>query len=317
MADPQHTEEDLNPLQHEVLMSLRIPDGWHPLDPHVVAGVEQQLADALAPLKGRFTREKPLRVNKHALSTVHGCEKHHVAQKNEPFAWTVNTVRGTIVHKAIELLLNWDGPVTPADIVDEAIASIAENPRERASDFLDQLPAADMAELKGVVVGAVTNFVDCFPPIKRTWRPLVEYTALYSLFDNSVQFNTRMDLVLGRAGSRVIIDLKTGRITPTHREDLRFYALVETLRSRQPPRILGSYSLDAARLEEEEVTEGVLQAAVRRTADGAIAIAQLELGDRTPEVRPGVQCRWCPVADSCEEGQRHVRALSGEPDDGF
>ena len=317
MTDAAAEGDDLNPLQQEVLMSLRIPDGWHPLDPHVVADVEQQLAGALAPLRGRFTREKPLRINKHGLTTVHGCEKHHVALKDEPFAWSVNTVRGTIVHKAIELLLNWDGRITPADVVDEAIASIAGNPRERASDFLDQLPPAEMAELRGVVVGAVTNFVDCFPPIKRAWRPLVEYTALYSLFDDSVQFNTRMDLVLGRAGSRVIIDLKTGRITPTHREDLRFYALVETLRSRQPPRKLGSYSLDAARLDDEDVSEGVLQAAMRRTADGAIAIAQLELGDRAPVVRPGVQCRWCPVAESCDEGQRHLRMLTGESEDDF
>lgn len=309
------TEEALNPLQEQVLASLRIPEGWHPLDHSVVENVEQQLVTALAPLEGRFTREKPLRVNKHGLATVHGCEKHHVAQKNEPFAWTVNTVRGSIVHKAIELLLNWTGPVTPADIVDEAITSIAENPRERASDFLDQLPPAEMAELRGTVVGAVTNFVDCFPPIRRQWRPLVEYTALYSLFDSSVQFNTRMDLVLGRTGSRVVIDLKTGRISPVHREDLRFYALVETLRSRQAPRRLGSYSLDSARLEDEEVTEGVLQAAVRRTADGAIAIAELELGDRTPTVRPGVQCRWCPVAESCPEGQRELRSLAGDDED--
>ena len=53
------------------------------------------------------------------------------------------------------------------------------------------------------------------------------------------------------------IDLKTGRITPTHRDDLRFYALIETLRSRQAPRRLASYSLDAARLDDEDVTEGV------------------------------------------------------------
>lgn len=309
------SEEDLNPLQHEVLAALRIPEGWHPLDPSVVAQVEQLLVDALSPLKGRFTREAPLRINKHGLATVHGCEKHHVEQKKAPFAWSVNTVRGTIVHKAIELLLNWPGPIVPADIVDEAIASIAENPRERASDFLDQLPPAETAELRGAVLGAVTNFVDCFPPLKRQWRPLVEYTALYSLFDESIQFNTRMDLVLGRSGSRVIIDVKTGRITPTHRDDLRFYALVETLRSRQPPRVLGSYSLDSARLEDEEVTEGVLQAAVRRTAHGTIAIAELELGTREPEIRPGFQCRWCPVADNCEQGQRHLRALSGDDSD--
>lgn len=308
-------EDDLNPIQFEVLSTLRVPEDWRPLDPGVVAAVETLLVETLAPLRGRFTAENPLRINKNGLSTVHGCEKFHVEQKRQPFAWNVNTVRGTIVHKAVELLLNWRGPVTPADVVDEAIASIADNPRESASDFLDQLPAAQMAELRGAVMSAVTNFVDCFPPLKRQWRPLVEYSVLYDLFDKSVQFNTRMDLVIGQPGRRVLIDLKTGRVTPTHRDDLRYYALIETLRTRQAPRLLASYSLDSARLDEEEVSEGVLQAAVRRTAAGAIAIAELQLKSREPRVRPGMQCRWCPVAGECAEGQRHLREIAGGEDD--
>jgi hypothetical protein len=306
-------EDDLNPIQFEVLSTLRVPEDWRPLDPGVVAAVETLLVETLAPLRGRFTAENPLRINKNGLSTVHGCEKFHVEQKRQPFAWNVNTVRGTIVHKAVELLLNWRGPVTPADVVDEAIASIADNPRESASDF--QLPAAQMAELRGAVMSAVTNFVDCFPPLKRQWRPLVEYSVLYDLFDKSVQFNTRMDLVIGQPGRRVLIDLKTGRVTPTHRDDLRYYALIETLRTRQAPRLLASYSLDSARLDEEEVSEGVLQAAVRRTAAGAIAIAELQLKSREPRVRPGMQCRWCPVAGECAEGQRHLREMAGGEDD--
>lgn len=308
-------EDDLNPIQFEVLSALRVPEDWQPLDPGVVAAVESLLVETLAPLRGRFTAENPLRINKNGLSTVHGCEKFHVEQKRQPFAWNVNTVRGTIVHKAVELLLNWRGPVTPADVVDDAIASIADNPRESASDFLDQLPAARMAELRGAVMSAVTNFVDCFPPLKRQWRPLVEYSVLYDLFDKSVQFNTRMDLVIGQPGRRVLIDLKTGRVTPTHRDDMRYYALIETLRTRQAPRLLASYSLDSARLDEEEVSEGVLQAAVRRTAAGAIAIAELQLRSREPRVRPGMQCRWCPVAEECEDGQRHLREMAGVEDD--
>lgn len=305
----------LNPIQHEVLATLRVPDNWQALEGGVIARTEQLLVDELAPLRGVFTADEPLWVSKHALTTVHGCELHHVEQARAPFAWNVNTVRGTIVHKAVELLINWDGPVTPADIVDAAVASISQNPRERASDFLDQLAPADAAELRGAVLNSVTNFVDCFPPLRRQWRPLVEYPAYYSLFDGSVVFSTRMDLVIGQPGRRVIIDLKTGRLTATHRDDLRFYALVETLKSRQVPRLVASFSLDAARLDDEPVTEDVLQAAVRRTARGAIAIAELRSGRREPSVRPGVQCRWCPVAAGCEAGQRHLREIAGDTDD--
>lgn len=308
-------ETELNPLQQAVIDALGIEPGWEPLPASVVEQIEAQLATELAPLEGLFTAEAPLRVNKHHLATVHGCEKHHVLQREAPFAWNVNTVRGTIAHKGIELLLNWRGPVVPAEIVDAAITSVAENPRESASGFLISLSAHEMAELRGAVLGAVTTFLECFPPIKAQWRPMVEYSASYSLFGSSVLFTSRMDLVLGGPGRKVIIDLKTGRLTSTHVDDLRFYALIETLRSRQAPRRVGSYSLDAARLESEDVTEGALQAAVRRTARGTLLIADLALKTHEPDVRPGFQCRWCPANDECEVGARHLRQMNGEDTD--
>lgn len=308
-------ENELNPLQQAVIDALGIPPDWQPLPAEVIASIEDQLISALAPVADKFTAEAPLRVNKHHLATVHGCEKYHVVQREAPFAWNINTVRGTIAHKGIELMLNWRGPIVPAEIVDAAITSVADNPRESASGFLISLSAHEMAELRGAVLGAVTNFLECFPPIKAQWRPMVEYSASYALFDNSIVLTSRMDLVLGGPGKKVIIDLKTGRLTPTHRDDLRFYALVETLRSRQTPRQLGSYSLDSARLESEDVTEGLLQSAARRTAQGILLIADLVLKTREPDLRAGYQCRWCPIVDTCDVGTRFLRQLSGEDDD--
>lgn len=308
-------DTELNPLQQAVIDALGVPPDWEPLPAEIVESIETQLTEALDPIKDLFTPEAPLRINKHHIATVHGCEKYHVLNRESPFAWNINTVRGTMAHKAIELLINWRGPVVPSEIVDAAITSVAENPRESASDFIISLPAHELAELRGAVVGAVSNFLECFPPIKPQWRPMVEYSASYSLFNGAVLFTSRMDLVLGYPGRKVIIDLKTGGLTPTHRDDLRFYALVETLRSRQPPRSLGSYSLDSARLDEEEVTEGLLQSAVRRTAHGTLLIADLVLKTRQPDVRPGFQCRWCPANESCEQGALYLRQLSGEEDD--
>jgi len=313
--------EDLNPLQQEIIESLGVPAGWEPLPPEIVTSVETMLAEELAPIDGLFTPEDPLRVTKHHLGVVHGCEKRFVAERTQKFAWSVPTVRGTVAHKAIELMINWQGEPVPVDLVDAAITSIIENPRESASAFLETLPDQDMAELRGHVVQLVTNFGDCFPPIKPQWRPMVEYTAKYTMFSGAVIFTARMDLVLGLPGRRVIIDLKSGWIGAQHRDDLRYYALIESLRSRQAPRRLGTYSLERARLDHEEVTEGILQAAVRRTAHGARAMAELIAGTRQPEVRPGNQCRWCPLNETCDEGVRHLRTLAGddtgEGDDGW
>ena len=303
---------ELNPLQQAIIESLGVPVDWEPLPTEIIHAIEQQLIEALSSLEGKFTAEQPLRINKHHIATVHGCEKYHVLNRESPFAWNINTVRGTIAHKGIELLLNWRGPVVPAEIVDAAIVSVSENPRQSASGFINTLSNHEYAELRGAVLGAVTTFIECFPPIKPQWRPMVEYSASYSLFNNSVVFSSRMDLVLGGPGKKVLIDLKTGRLTATHRDDLRFYALVETLRSRQAPRQLGSYSLDSARLDDEDVTEGLLQAAVRRTAAGTLLIAELALKERAPELRAGAQCRWCPINDECETGAKYLRQINGE-----
>lgn len=312
---PESQPDLLSPLQTEVMTALSLPSGWQPLPGDVVTTTEAMLLEALEPISEWFTRDEPLYVGKHQLATVHGCEAHHVAEREQAFAWSVKTVRGTIVHKAIELLLNWPGEPAPGDIVDEAFARIVDDPRERASDFVASLSAAERAELRGAAVGAVTDFLECFPPLRPQWRPVVEHSVRYSMFRESVVLAARIDLALGLPGRKVILDLKTGRISTTHRDDLRYYALIETLRSRQPPRRLATYSLDAARLDDEEVTEGVLQAAVRRAADGITAIAELVTERREPTKRPGRQCLWCPIREECDEGQRHLRLMSGEDED--
>ena len=84
------------------------------------------------------------------------------------------------------------------------------------------------------------------------------------MFDGAIVLGTRSDLTLGTADQKVIIDVKSGGLHTSHREDLRFYALVEALRSGMAPRRLATYSLAAARADVEDVSEGVLQAAVRR-----------------------------------------------------
>ena len=294
--------------------ALRVPEGWTPLPDTLVEQLETELTSGLAALDTVFTRDEPLRVTKRAMATIHGCETHHVEEKKSAFAWSLPTVRGTVAHKAIELLLNWRGDPVPAHLADAAIESLINNPRESAGIFLAQLPDSDLAELRGMIVDTVTNYLESFPPLKPQWRPVVEHSARYTMFDESIVFSSRADLVIGTAGRKVLIDLKTGQLTPTHRDDLRFYALVETLRSRQPPRSLASFSLDAARLDVEEVSEGLLRAAVRRTIDGVTLMADLVTERREPTRRAGFQCRWCPLNDSCEEGVSFLTRASGDDD---
>jgi hypothetical protein len=222
-------------------------------------------------------------------------------------------VKGTVLHKAVELGLNWRGVIVPADVVDEALAQLADDERQSAGPFIDNLPAGDRAQLRSSAIDLYTKFDECFPPLKAAWRPVLESSARYEMFDQRINLSTRADLTLGAVGSKVIIDLKSGRVQPNHREELRFYALVEAMRTGAAPRRLASYSLVTARADVEDVTEGVLQAAVRKTVDGVRKMVELQRDGREPVIRSGFFCSWCPLLDSCAEGTKFI-ARRDDPD---
>ena len=298
-------------MQRSVVDVLKKPAGWVPLPLSVVDAVRDQIEKSLAPLAEKLTPDRPLFISKGGLTTVHGCETHYVASLDS-FEWTLTNARGTIMHKAVELSINWRGPVEPALLVDEALARLEDEEGRGPGEFIAQLSPGERAQLRSYAVDLFTKFEESFPPLKAAWRPVTESTARVELFGGRISLSTRVDLTLGAPGSKVIIDLKTGRIYANHREDLRFYALVEALRSGQPPRRLATYSLESARADVEEVSEGVLQAAVRRVVDGANAIYELTREEREPKLNPGAQCRWCPLGATCETGQQFLARDSSD-----
>jgi hypothetical protein len=302
---------ELNPTQQAVVALL----GKSP-DRPAIAGtlaveLAQELADALTGAR-ELLGDESVWVNKHTLAAIHGCEAHFVAQQAEPFSWTPASARGQVAHKAIELMINWRGEAHPAALVDEALARLVDGDRS-ISMYVAALGAGEQAELRGATVDLVTKFMDCFPPLRPAWRPVTESTVRYELFDGAITLSGKTDLTLGIPGERVIIDLKSGGVFGAHREDLRFYALLETLRMGLAPRKLATYYLDTARPHVEDVTEGLLRAALRRTVDGVTRLTELQRGTREAQVRPGMQCRWCPVQPTCEAGQAFL-ARADDPD---
>jgi CRISPR/Cas system-associated exonuclease Cas4 (RecB family) len=151
--------------------------------------------------------------------------------------------------------------------------------------------------------------MESFPPLDRRANPVTEAAARWPN-DGPILLQARVDLMIGRPSGhesrKVIIDLKTGRPNVRHRQDLGFYALLETLARGVPPRKLATFYLDAAEAQAEDVSERLLRSAVRRTLDGINAIVELESEGRPPVRRPGVTCRWCPLADNCDDGQAYL-----------
>jgi hypothetical protein len=284
--------------------------------------VDELCADVAAAIGGFGARlaesGETIWVSKHLVSSVLGCEVQHLL--DAPFAWTPAIAGGQVAHRAIELLVNWRGDPVPGELVDEAIERLAES-EQGLGDWLARLGEADRADLRSNAVEKVVNFQECFPPLRPAARPRTEAKVRWPL-DGPIVLSGKVDLVLGASDTRresrkVIVDLKTGWTSPRHREDLRFYALVETLRLRLPPRKLASFYLDAGDAVVEDVTEPLLRTAARRTLDAVHREIELRVEGADPVKRPGAPCRWCAVASECQEGTAYLvgRAIDGlEPE---
>jgi len=249
-------------------------------------------------------------VKKHDLATVHQCEARWQADDlDETFEPSVPVIAGVVAHKAIELTLNRRSPSTPPELVDAALDRLTDSDRW-AGEWLARCDEDDRAEVRSAAVARVSSFGDVFPPLKAAWHPVTEQSLRAELAGDRVVLQGKVDLVVGRTegtrAGKVIVDFKTGNRVAHHADDLRFYALIETLRTGVPPRALATAYLDSGRLQVESVTEAVLDAAVARTADGVERIVAIRHAGDEAARRPSAVCSWCRALDACAEGQAHL-----------
>ncbi len=302
----------LNPAQQQLIDLLGKADTEPPaVAPELAAELGAELHNATRALLPDLGGER-LWVSKAALAGIHGCEAQHVAQKAAPFTWSVPTVRGTVAHRAIELSVHWRGDRAPGELVDEALARLG-NDERGPGPFLQAMNEGDRAQLRGEATDLTAKFLECFPPLKDQWWARSEASIMYDVHDGLIVLSGRPDLTLGRpprgtVPTKVLHDMKTGYRSPAHREDLRFYALVETLRMRVPPRKVATYYVDAARPEAEDITEAHMQSALRRTIDGIHKLVEVMHTGREPNRQPGPPCRWCVANTTCEPGKAYLTA---------
>ena len=297
----------LNPAQLHVVRGLMALGEERPAyDPDLPGRLTQLLADGLAPAADSLRATgRDLAVFKHALANVHQCERMTVAEHHHGFAWSPSSARGTVAHKAVELAVFSTDEPSPMELVDRAITRIvaAADPWGPAA-YLEQLGEAERAELRAEANDRVAKFLDCFPPLKRQWRPVLESRARVELHGGAIVLKGKVDLSLGRRDGSdrakvLIVDFKSGGPSRTHVDDLRFYALLDTIRSGVPPFRVATYYLDAARWHHEDITEEVLEAAAHRVVAGTTKLVELLVDGREPTFTPGPACPFCPDRQVC------------------
>ena len=303
----------LSPAQQETLERLGAAPHDRPrFDSALADELRRELQSRLAPVARRVEDGTTLFLSKHRLEAVHGCE---VAFGTDDFEWSAPKARGGVAHKAIELSIMRRDEPTPLELIDDAIGSLIER-QASLGDWLSTQGESTLAQVRGEANSRLVAFLETWPKIDRRWVPVLEGSIVAELFDGTVKLSGRPDLTLGRAegeiAGKVIVDFKTGSPHVSHAADLRFYALLDTLRVGTPPRLLASSYLDSGRISTEQVTEDLLWAAVDRVVDAAGRIITLEAGERDPVKRTGPMCRWCSLRATCAEGRAF---LEGAADD--
>lgn len=315
MTDASSPISRLTPAQESTLDLLRRSDKALVFSEKFVKDLREEALETFAHFADRLDGDT-IFVTKHTLAGVFGCEAQFLAP--DEFEWTPARARGQVSHRAIQLLINWRGEPEPGELVDEAIARLV-NEEKGLTPWLESLGQGDLADLRAMSSDHVTKFMECFPPLDARSRPVTESSTQWPV-DGPILLRGRADLTMGkpfeRESRKLIVDLKTGRVIARHREDLRFYAIVETLSRQVPPRKLASFYLDAAQPIVEDVTESLLRSTLRRTLDGVNALIELKVEGRPPSKSPGASCRWCPLALGCDEGQTYLRSLDDRETDG-
>lgn len=306
------TKPQLNPAQQEVLDMLGATMEERPkFDNELRVELKAALEIAIDPLAKSIPDNDILFVGKRQLAQVMGCETRYLAELEDNFTWSIPTARGTIAHKAIELSVHWRGTTEPVTLVDETLAKL-EFDEASLGKWLQGISEADRAELRAEASTRVTAFFECWPALKPEWRPSLEMPVRVELAQGKIILAGKVDLALGRAAGniagKVLVDLKTGRFSPIHRDDLRYYALLDAIRVGTPPRLLATYYLDQGRFTPEAVTIPLLEAANARVVESIHRMVELHYREALPGTQAGPTCHWCPVLSRCDVGDKFVNS---------
>ena len=300
---------ELTPVQERTLADLMARDVSRPtfsrdLAPRLRALLEKLVGPALPALP----EGERIVLSKSGLTNLHTrCEGLYLANAlgEGAFEFSLPLAIGKLVHKAIEADVVGER-LGEGELVEKALGRLRSTEPE-FDIFVGELDTIERSELVGEAIRRVVLFRGTFPPLQKSWAPIPELRVKHELLDGRLLLTGTVDLCLGKPrdeapmeARRLFIELKTGIERPEFIDDLRFYALVATLRFGVPPFRVATLMLEDGTYRPEAVTEDLLEAAARRAADAASRHVLL-LDGQEAALRPGPWCGWCPRRDTCPE----------------
>ncbi|MGD0880875.1 MAG: PD-(D/E)XK nuclease family protein [Acidimicrobiales bacterium] len=266
-----------------------------PADPTAAAElrsfVERGLAGMPLTSSGSGSKaEPPLVVTKDRLSRGLACASHRSAREFGGRPFTRPLACGALVDVLFRQLVTV-GSIGEA--MTDAMDGLAlDDHQALLLSWIRELPRAELAELGAEVDRQADGLRTRWPALDPSWLPRTQEVLRVPLAGGRVELSARVDLAIGRTDEDVasvaLVEVKSGARRPGHRADLHFYALVEALRSGNPPFAVAVYYARTGELDVEPVTLELLADAARRCLSGIRAMAAADCdGD------PAASARYC------------------------
>jgi len=165
-----------------------------------------------------------------------------------------------------------------ADPIEDAKAVLEADPSRRPLlEYLATLAPAVRRELRDAISSDARHLAERWPSLNPMWLPRTGVSMAVDLDGGRVRLRGTCDLMVGipnrSSASVCMVSIKTAPLSPFHRDEARFLALVETARSGVPPFRVATYSTTTGELHAEYVTEALLKAAMEQTLAAVTAPA--------------------------------------------
>lgn len=276
------------------------------MDVELAPALRGFLESELTGAAGRIPPGEHVFVGKSSLDTL-VCDGWHRDRAERSFRYSPAIVRGRLVHRAVEL--DWKTRRRhPAEaVVGRVWEELASDPRDGLAGYLNGLDPFAGGELRHDAEQLLHEFRDTWPALPSVAAARLEQKVRVELAGGAVRLQGTPDLTLGRVrGDRcrmLLVELKTGQRRPqAERDELRFYALLLTLKYGVAPWRWATYYVTECAWEAEDLDPDALWAAARRVVAGVEQAVRLRTDtpeEETLQLQGGPHCAWCSRAAAC------------------
>lgn len=276
-------------------------------DPDRARRLRDYIEGQLAPLvEDRSVGARRVTLGKTQLDAL-ACDGRYLDLLASSFEWSRPTVRGQLIHRAIAIDHHIGRDATTRELMHNAWEEFRHS-GDGHLDYAESLAELEVQSLQADAATAVEEYRATFPLLPDTWNIKFEPVLTVRFGAGSVVVRGKPDLVMGRPHPDVrrmlLVDLKTGNRSGHDTQDMRWYALLATLKYRQAPFKVATFYIDEGTWSQEIVSDDVLEAAARGLVDRARTAIRLTDTPVAENLHAGPMCRWCGLADTCQEKAR-------------